>query len=243
MPLCSNRHCQPIGIHTASGLVGRLMTGSGTVGPGRRGRSSASMARHGFHTARARLLRSPLQIGGRRMKREVVNRVSQRVATTLFRTGGHDALTLHQSVCDTAAGVADRLGLAELRAFLAGDVLAPDARILVRQLREVCQFARTADLAGWVFGPVMVAPREERVLAAAVPGAELWADPQRGFFLHGGEQAGTGVRKFEGSEGSPLSELVGPLPVTAQHIGLDELLAPLTAFLNSSTGTVESVRH
>lgn len=165
------------------------------------------------------------------------------VATTLFRTGGHDALTLHQSVCDTAAGVADRVGLAELRAFLAGDAPSPNPQTLGRQLREVRQFARAAHMSGWVFGPVMVAPREERVLAAAVPGAELWADPQNGFFLRCGDQADKSVQEFEGSEGPLLSELVGPLPAKAQHIGLDELLAALAAFLDSSSDSVESIRR
>ncbi|MEY9894807.1 hypothetical protein ABIA31_008495 [Catenulispora sp. MAP5-51] len=169
--------------------------------------------------------------------------MSEHVATTLFRTGGHDALTLHQSVCETAAGVAVRLGLVELHAFLNSDVPTADAQMLARQLREVRAFARVANLSGWVFGSVMVAPHEERVLAAAVPDAELWADPQRGFFVHCGDQADVGVQKFEGSEGPPLSELVGPLPAEAQPIGLDELLVTLAALLNSSTGPVESVRR
>lgn len=165
------------------------------------------------------------------------------IATTLFRVGGHDALALHQSVCDTAAGVAARLGLVELCEFLAGDASAPDPKILARQLREVRAFARAAHMSGWVFGSVMVAPREEQVLAAAVPGAELWADPQRGFFLCRSGQADTGVQEFEGSEEPLLSALVGPLPAKAQHIGLDELLMALAAFLASSSGPVESVRR
>lgn len=166
----------------------------------------------------------------------------EHVATTLFRTGGRDALTLHRSVCDTAAGVADRLGLAQLRDFLAGAVSASDVQVLARQLREVRQFARTADMAGWVFGPVMVAPRDERVLAAATADAELWADPQRGFFLRRGDHPEVGVQGFEGPEGPPLAEMVGPCPAKAQHIGLDELLAPLAAVLAESTGSVESIR-
>ena len=169
--------------------------------------------------------------------------MSGHVATTLFRIGGHDALTLHQSVCDTAAGVTGRLGLVQLGGFLAGDASVPDAQILSRQLREVRAFARAAQMSGWVFGSVMVAPREEQVLAAAIPGAELWADPQRGFFLHVGDTAETSVRQFEGTEGPPLSGLVGPEPATAQHIGLDELLAPLASILSSYTGPAESIRR
>jgi hypothetical protein len=180
---------------------------------------------------------------GRRAKREAVSRVPDHIATILFGTGGDVALALHRSVCETAAGVAARLGLDELREFLAGGVSAPDPKILARQLREVRAFARAAHMSGWVFGSVMVAPRDEQVLAAAVPGAELWADPQRGFILRCGDQADTSVQEFEGSEGPLLSALVGPLPAKAQHIGLDELLTALAAFLASSTGPVESVRR
>lgn len=167
----------------------------------------------------------------------------EHVATTLFRVGGHDALTVHRSVCDTAAGAAEKLALTELSVFLAGDAFAPDTQILSRQLREVRAFARAAQMSGWVFGRVMVAPRDEQVLAAAVPGAELWADPQRGFFLHVHDAAGASVQEFKGgAEGPPLSDLAGPQPATAQHIGLDELLAPLAGLLYSSTGPVESIR-
>ena len=146
-------------------------------------------------------------------------------------------------MCDTAAGVTGRLGLAQLGAFLAGDAFAPDVQILSRQLREVRAFARAAQMSGWVFGPVMVAPREERVLAAAIPGAELWADPSTASSARGRYRREKRADSSRAPKGRRCPIWSAREPATAQHIGLDELLAPLATILSSSTGPAESIRR
>lgn len=165
-----------------------------------------------------------------------MNDTVRTVAVTELHVAGQRKLTLDRSIVDNARRIAARLGLERLDAFLAGSVpvSGPPVRTLVLHLREVQEFARTADVGGWAFGQVRVAPREQPIVAAAVPGALLWCDPIRGFALQQHDDVPEPVSE---SGGQPvLMRLVGAIPARAARVNLAELLVPLATLLSAVDG-------
>jgi hypothetical protein len=138
----------------------------------------------------------------------------------LVTVNGQHFTSIHRSVLDRVAGIADRLGcrvavvLGSPPASFEGAGLAR----LRRDLEQIIAFADATRRTGWVLGEIAVAPgdRPERVLETSE--GSLWAHAIRGFELRGT----AGTRRVTGLPGRPG---------TARRVPLTDLVEPLARAL------------
>lgn len=145
-----------------------------------------------------------------------------------YLVDGEIAGTVHRSVLNRAADLADRLGcpragrLRDLTVSFEGT----DVPRLRRDLEQVIAFADAARRTGWELGGLAAAPADEAVCVLDTPGGRVWVHPVFGFEVHDG----TGVRRItELAEEpgtvrrAPLAGLIAPVAEAAARAGVFEV--------------------